>query len=490
MKNLLILLIIFTLCSVTYGIQASSKDQCYNCHAELGGEPAELFKNDIHHKIGLSCSNCHGGNSSSDDIEASMDKKKGFIGVPKGNDITDVCIKCHASEEKMAAFGFKIPTNQFELLKTSVHGGLSTNGKDRIVQCITCHGAHGIVKVTNRRSPVYPLNVPKTCSKCHSSSVFMRNYNPGLPIDQYDKYRTSVHGILNAKGDPKPAECASCHGSHGIKSTKDLNSSVYPVNLPSTCSKCHSDKKYMAKYKIPTDQFEKYSQSVHGIALLKKKDLGAPACNSCHGNHAATPPGISSISKVCGTCHALNAELFASSPHKKAFDEKHYPECETCHSNHLIITTTDKLLGTSKDAVCTKCHTQEKLPKGYKAAKDMRNMIDSLKTAQQFASKLIDEAEQKGMEIEDEKFHLRDAHQAVLEARTAVHSFNRKKFDDIVVKKGLSVTTEVIRDARASIDDYYFRRKGLGVALIVTILLAIGLYLFIKRYEKDEENNS
>ena len=40
------------------------------------------------------------------------------------------------------------------------------------------------------------------------------------------------------------------------------------------------------------------------------------------------------------------------------------------------------------------------------------------------------------MEVEDEKFKLRDANQAILEAKTAVHSFNEKKFDDIVVGKG------------------------------------------------------
>lgn len=490
MKNFLILSLFIILCSITYGFQASSKDQCYNCHLDAGDKPTELFKNDVHFKIGLSCADCHGGNRNSDDMDAAMSKAAGFIGVPKGNAITEACARCHASKEKMASYGAKISTDQFDLLKASVHGKLSINGKDRIVQCITCHGAHGIVKVDNPLSPVYPLNVPKTCSQCHSSSVFMRNYNPKLPIDQYDKYRTSVHGILNAKGDPKPAQCESCHGSHGILPVKDLNSSVYPVNVPKTCSKCHSDKKYMSKYKIPTDQYEKYSQSVHGIALMKKKDTGAPACNSCHGNHAATPPGLSSISKVCGTCHALNAELFASSPHKKAFDKMNYPECETCHSNHLIITATDKLLGVSKDAVCSKCHTQEKSTKGYIAAKNMKLMIDSLETAQKFADSLINNAEQKGMEVEDEKFELRDANQALLEAKTAVHSFNEKKFDDIVTGKGLSVTTKVSKEAQASIDEYYFRRKGLGIALIITVLLAVGLYLFIKRYEKGQSKNT
>ena len=93
------------------------------------------------------------------------------------------------------------------------------------------------------------------------------------------------------------------------------------------------------------------------------------------------------------------------------------------------------------------------------------------------------------MEVDDEKFKLRDAHQAVLEAKTAVHSFNEKKFDDIVVGKGLKVTTDVIKDAQGAIDNYYFRRKGLGIALIITILLAIGLYLYIKDYEKNQNKN-
>jgi cytochrome c551/c552 len=155
----------------------------------------------------------------------------------------------------------------------------------------------------------------------------------------------------------------------------------------------------------------------------------------------------------------------------------------------LIITATDKLLGVSKGAVCARCHTPEKNTVGYKVAQNMKILIDSLEIAQKYAQSLIDNAEQKGMEVEDEKFELRDAHQAVLEAKTAVHSFNEKKFDDVVVDKGLKVTSKVIKDAKSSIDEYYFRRKGLGIALIITILLAVGLYLYIKDYEKNQNKN-
>jgi len=459
------------------------KDQCYICHESVGSTEADLYKKDIHFKMGISCSACHGGDDMSDDMDKAMSKAAGYKGVPKGNEITQACVKCHASSEMMKKFGAKIPTNQFELLKASVHGRLALDGTQRIVQCITCHNAHGIVEVTNPASPVYPTNIPGTCGKCHSNPAYMRSYNPSLPVDQLSKYRTSVHGMRNAKGDPKPAQCESCHGSHGILPVKDPRSSVYPTNVPATCSHCHSNAEYMKSYNIPTDQFAKYSKSVHGIALLQKHDVSAPACNSCHGNHAATPPGIESISKVCGSCHALNAELFSSSPHKKAFDNLKLPECQTCHSNHLIITATDKLLGVSPDAVCSRCHLQNKSPKGYYVAKEMRHMIDSLESSEKNAMNLIQTAEQKGMEIAEAKFKLKDAKQARLEAKTMVHSFDEAKFNE-VVDKGLKVTSAVKIEGADAIHEFYFRRIGLGISVAMISFLALVLYLYIRRIER------
>lgn len=461
----------------------AKEDQCYICHSSLGDKPGVLFKSDIHFKKGISCADCHGGDNRTDDMDKAMSKSAGFIGVPKGNNITAACVKCHADSKAMQKYGAKIPTNQFELLKNSVHGRLAIDGKERIVQCITCHNAHGIVEVDNPASPVYPLNLPQTCGKCHSNPVYMRSYNPALPVDQVQKYRTSVHGIRNAKGDPKPAECASCHGSHGILPVKDVRSSVYPTNIPETCSKCHSNAKYMAEYKIPTDQYENYSKSVHGVALMQKHDLGAPACNSCHGNHAAVPPGVESISQVCGTCHALNAELFSKSPHKKAFDDMKLPECETCHSNHDIVTAADKLLGVAPGSVCIKCHQQDRDPKGYLEVKTMRWLIDSLESTENSAMALVNDAEQKGMEISEAKFKLRDARQARMESRTMVHAFNLEKFRE-TVGKGLKVTAAVTVEAKAAIHEYYFRRIGLGVSVVIISSLALILFLYIKRIEK------
>ena len=464
-------------------------DQCFVCHEAIGDKPAELFKKDIHFTKGISCAGCHGGNAATEEMELAMSKKEGFIGVPRGDDIAKACANCHSSPEKMKSFGSSLPTNQWESLQTSVHGRLSLTGKEHIAQCTTCHGVHGIVSVKNPASPVYPLNVVNTCAKCHASAVFMRDYNPALPVDQVEKYRTSVHGMHNAKGDAKVAECSSCHGSHDIRSAKDAKSSVYAVNLPSTCAQCHSNAAYMRQYKIPTDQFDKFSRSVHGVALLQKKDVSAPACNDCHGNHGAAPPGVESVSKVCGTCHALNADLFSASPHKKAFDKRKLPECETCHGNHEIIAATDRLLGVGKDAVCSQCHRENENPKGYVVAKTMRHLIDSLESSSDRAKGLIAEAEQKGMEVSEAEFKLRDAHQARLQSRTMVHSFNEDKFRE-VVDKGLTAAAFVADEGQQAIDEYYFRRLGLGVSTLIISIVGVSLYLTIKRIERRQKENS
>jgi predicted CXXCH cytochrome family protein len=462
---------------------SAKEDKCFSCHSDLGSSPAELFQNDIHHLAGLTCSDCHGGDNKSEDMDEAMNKSKGFIGVPKGNQISEICSRCHSDSSFISKFDKNLHTNQMELLNNSVHGKLSLNGTDRIVQCITCHNAHGIVSVKNPKSPVYPTNIPQTCNKCHGDAKFMRSYNPELPVDQLQKYRTSEHGILNAKGDPKPAQCVSCHGSHGILSTKDVQSPVYVANIPKTCSKCHSNKEYMKSYGIPTDQYDKYLKSAHGIALYQKNDLSAPVCNSCHGNHGAMPPGLTSISKVCGTCHALNAELFSGSPHKKAFDKNNYPECETCHGNHEILPVNDNLLGINKGAICIKCHSPSENINGYKAASLMKSWLDSLALQDTLARSLIFEAEQKGMAVEEAKYELRDIHQAQLQSRTVLHSFNEQKFKE-VVDKGFTSSKDVIAEARSAIHEYYFRRVGLGISVLIISFLIVILFLYIKRIEK------
>ena len=453
-----------------FGVAFAEKkpDTCISCHTDTGSPEAEAFKNDVHFQKGLSCASCHGGDPTAEDMEASMDEGKGFIGVPKPADIPRVCGKCHLDMKQ-----------QFE---TGVHGGALKNSS-KGPQCVSCHGIHHIVSAKDKRSPVFATNVTRTCAKCHSDASYMKQFNPGLAVDQYEKYLTSVHGKLNAEGDAKAATCVSCHSNHLIFAIKDPRSPVYPMNIPKTCSRCHSDAKYMADYHIPTNQYQNYVNSVHGVALLKNSDLSAPACNSCHGNHGAAPPGINNVASVCGQCHQANAELYDRSVHHAIFEQRSLPGCVVCHGNHLVALPSDTLIGFDQKSTCGRCHANVPTDKAAPVIRSMQQSLQGLVMGQIEASRLLDQAEQLGMDVSEAKYSLKDVNQSLIETRVKIHSFETRPVAESA-NPGLKVISKAKDAGNAAVKEYYFRRKGLGVSTLLLTFVVVLLYLKIKEIER------
>ncbi|HWR82256.1 MAG TPA: cytochrome c3 family protein [Candidatus Deferrimicrobium sp.] len=386
----------------------------------------------------------------------------------------DNCLTCHQSFEDETA-------GPSHIIVRDVH-------YQRGISCADCHGGSATLEDMEevRREKSYrgvpgALDVPLFCARCHSDAAYMHEHNPGLPVDQLEKYKTSVHGhLLLEKKDPHVATCTSCHGVHDIGSAKLPHSKTYPLNIPQTCGTCHADEAHMAPYGIPTDQVEAYAQSVHGQALLERKDLGAPACNDCHGNHGAAPPGVASLSAVCGTCHALEADLFVSSPHKAAFEANDYPMCETCHSNHRIVRPLDAWIGTAEPALCVNCHGDADGTRGFETARGISKAIADLAAAHGQAETALEEAVTKGMMTTDEEFRLKEVDQNLIQTRTLVHAFNMDSVSG-KAEEGLQKARQVQQNSARLVDEYYFRRKGLGLATLGITILVVGLYLMIKR---------
>ena len=324
------------------------------------------------------------------------------------------------------------------------------------------------------------LDIPAYCGKCHSDANLMKKFNPSLRVDQEREYYTSVHGRLLKSGEQKVATCISCHTVHGIRAVNDPLSSVYPLNVADTCAKCHGNADYMRDFKIPTDQVSKFKTSVHAKALYGKQDLSAPTCNDCHGNHGATPPGIASVANVCGQCHARQAELFQTSPHKAAFDQKGLAECITCHSNHAIATPTDQMIGTGQGALCINCHTPG--DKGFVAAGQMRSRIDQLIAAIDKSSQILNLAERKGMEVSKPKFELKGATDALTHARVLIHSSSAAEVEKVAAP-GLEVAGKGYQAGLDALAELSFRRKGLAVSLVFILFLALLVYLKIRQIE-------
>jgi predicted CXXCH cytochrome family protein len=226
--------------------------------------------------------------------------------------------------------------------------------------------------------------------------------------------------------------------------------------------------------------------SVHAKTLYDKQDLSAPTCNDCHGNHGATPPGIASVANVCGQCHARQAELFQTSPHKKAFDDRQLGECITCHGNHAIPKPGDQMIGTQQGALCINCHTQG--DKGFVAAGAMRTRIDELIASIGKSSAILNLAERKGMEVSKPKFELKGATDALTHARVLIHSSSTSEVDK-VIEPGMDAANKGYQAGVGALAELSFRRKGLAVSLVFILFLAALVYLKIRQIEARQAAN-
>jgi predicted CXXCH cytochrome family protein len=242
----------------------------------------------------------------------------------------------------------------------------------------------------------------------------------------------------------------------------------------------HAEATHMAEFKIPTDQYSKYKQSVHAKALYERQDLSAPTCNDCHGNHGAAPPGVASVANVCGQCHARQAELFQASAHKVAFDNLGLGECIKCHNNHDIAAPTDELIGTGEKSVCITCHQEGE--KGFVVAAEMRTKIDKLLMQIEKSTQILDRAERAGMEVSRPKFELREAIDGVTHARVLIHTSSTAEVEKVIAP-ATDVAGKTYIAGEDALAELNFRRKGLVVSLVFILFLALLVYLKLRQIE-------
>jgi predicted CXXCH cytochrome family protein len=389
----------------------------------------------------------------------------------------NTCLACHST---LADARLSRPAAQFS--GTDVH-------RDRGFACVDCHGgdataadeagAHSAARGFHG-APRGQAQIA-ACARCHSDAALMRRFAPSERVDQAAEYATSVHGMRLAQGDTRVATCASCHGAHGIRPVGDVQSPVYPTHVADTCATCHADPQHMAGYTtsggdpLPTTQFAEYRTSVHYQALAGG-DLSAPTCNDCHGNHGATPPGVDSIVNVCGTCHAVFAEKFATSAHAFVFDRG----CVECHGNHAVAKPTEALLGTGDGALCGACHSDDA---GAAAAQHMRQAIDGLKDRLDASTARIAALGNEGIEVGDDELELREARNALTLARTNLHAFTPDAIDEAVAS-GTGTLDKVDAAAEAGARELSFRRRGLAVSLVLILVFVVALFLKIRSLDK------
>jgi hypothetical protein len=325
--------LVLAFASAVFGAQAPASEVCLSCHGvpglakERAGKKISLsvdpqaFSKSVHAPLG--CTACHADVSQ----------------VPHPPTLKPVqCALCHAQVAKV--------------YDGSVHGRATHDGDADAATCSDCHGKHNIMRANDPASKVYPLQLPYTCGVCHGDPALAKKHN--IPVaNAYQLYMDSIHGrALTKSGLLVSANCASCHGSHGIKAKKEEGSSVAKSQIPSTCGHCHAGVESV------------YLNSVHGKAV-KNGNPFAPVCTDCHTAHQIRrvegPAWKLEIVKECGTCHRESLKTYRDTFHGQvtALGFARVARCSDCHGSHSILATADpksSVAPANLVATCQKCH--------------------------------------------------------------------------------------------------------------------------------------
>ncbi len=408
-KNLILL---FIFCSILYStpqLRSQSNEDCLTCHSdndltmEKRGKTVSLFvnenhlKNSVHKKLNcischagfdpeevphkekiepINCTTCHKDAGAKHQFHPQLLKaKSGSNGTP---DLS--CKGCHGTHQVVSTKSANSPFNKTNVSQTCIkchkeqgesyghsdHARALREGVKGAPNCITCHKAP-ITFSAGRDTLKVKIAQEELCLSCHLDNPDVRNRIAST--DAFIKaYEHSVHGKALLGGNAKSANCVDCHSSHEIEKGTNPISTVFKMNVPQTCAKCHED---IAK---------EYEESVHGVAV-KNRNMASPVCTDCHGEHNIlkhndpnSPVSFQNVSsQVCSPCHnsvKLSERYGISADRFKTFTDSYHglalkggsaevANCGSCHGVHNIKSSSDPTSMVHKAnlaVTCGKCH--------------------------------------------------------------------------------------------------------------------------------------
>ena len=265
------------------------------------------------------------------------------------------CFVCH-SDEQLATTD--TAGKAVSLYVDEAQFAASIHGKHL---CTSCHS-----DITEVPHPDNFTAKPVSCAQCHRVET--------------EIYRNSDHGQAIHQGVPEAASCKDCHGSnHYLLNYRDPKSPVFRANIPQTCARCHANTAEMEKFDLrQRSPIVSYEKSVHGLALLEKKEMNAAVCTDCHGSHdlhKSTNP----VSKLywqhvpdtCGKCHENVEQTYIRSVHGSAVKRgvRDAPVCTDCHGEHAITAVklaASRVAPANIPETCGQCHAAQRIVTQYK----------------------------------------------------------------------------------------------------------------------------
>ena len=158
--------------------QSQTNATCYNCHdAHYVYPPGTPLWQDWRLNLPNTCGACH-----SKELAAYSKSVHGQLVLEDHSPAAPTCADCHTSHDienpMLSSTKLVITKNcgschqeQLQTYLATYHGQVNALGYAYTAKCFDCHGNHGVQRVDDPRSTVFPANRLATCQKCHTNAT-------------------------------------------------------------------------------------------------------------------------------------------------------------------------------------------------------------------------------------------------------------------------------------------------------------------------------
>lgn len=176
--------------------------QCHDTHgfnvpADKGSPQYAAWREQVPALCGTECHD--------EQLETFASSVHGKEILENGNADAPVCTDCHSTHEitNTSLVSFKLLNNEecgschrpnLKSYRDTYHGQVTKLGYAETAKCYDCHGSHGILRVDDPESKVYPDNRLKTCRGCHDgkkrpeATEGFVSFSPHAHSNDFEKY--------------------------------------------------------------------------------------------------------------------------------------------------------------------------------------------------------------------------------------------------------------------------------------------------------------
>jgi hypothetical protein len=402
--------------------------------------------------------------------------------------VADTCSRCHSDAKRMAAYtlpnGRPLPVDQYARWRRSVHAEFLLERSDLSAPtCNDCHGNHGA-------TPPGLESVGFVCGQCHAREAELFRASPkATAFEEHRDYmsKAGTTGCAGCHPAPSPlaklgtsvsfAQCATCHGNHGIIRATVAMLAPLP-KMP--CEFCHEASGTGGELVEATDRVQRNYEKTRDALLAEAKAKGLD--------------DIARFDWLVDRLVELPAHTMRSSEAGAGPELK--PEFSRLFTKFRIGKAHYTYAGTNGEEAqgelvrCPTCHAaaEPSDSTGTETGKAFIDHMRQLTTKTARAERMLLAAKRGGVQFRKVTPEVDAAVTAQIELEVLVHTFSSDPAGKFMSRsrEGIEHADHAIAGAEDALEELRSRRIGLATFLGLVALVLVAMVLKIRQMSEQD----